>query len=380
MSATRTSPIGTGDAARPRAVERSRSVRPYAPPSSTARIDLYLDANEGPATWVDIAALEERIGRSSARRYPFTADLERRIATSLGVGPERVIVTAGGDEAIDRVCRAYLEAGRELILPSPTFEMIGRYARLAGAEVVTPAWTGDRYPIADVLEAITPRTAVIAVVSPNNPTGAVASEADLRRLSEAAPWAVLLVDLAYTEFAEVDLTPAALNLPNAIIIRTFSKAFGLAGLRVGYAAGEEELIAPLRATGSPFPVSAWSLAVAEEALKSAPRHLPRVVSQVRDERRRLADVLRAGGAVLRGDGKGGQANFVLADVADPVELTRRLAARGIGIRRFPGHGALDRAVRITCPGDEAAFSRLLIALTESLASLEPAATNSERSA
>jgi histidinol-phosphate aminotransferase len=361
-------------------VERSWSVRPYAPPSSTARIDLYLDANEGPATWVDIAALEERIGGSSARRYPSAADLERRIAASLGVGPERVIVTAGGDEAIDRVCRAYLEAGRELILPSPTFEMIGRYARLAGAEVVTPAWTGDRYPIADVLDAITPRTAVIAVVSPNNPTGAVASEVDLRRLSEAAPWAVLLVDLAYTEFAEVDLTPAALNLPNAIIIRTFSKAFGLAGLRVGYAAGDEELIAPLRATGSPFPVSAWSLAVAEEALTSAPRHLPRVVSQVRDERRRLAHVLRAGGAVLRGDGKGGQANFVLADVADPVELTRRLAARGIGIRRFPGHAALDRAVRITCPGDEAAFSRLLIALTESPASLEPAATNSERSA
>lgn len=352
----------------PRAVERFGVLRTYAPPRHDAPIDLHLDANEGPPTWINIAEVAQRVGESGVQRYPSVGALERAIADSLGISPEQVVLTAGGDEAIDRVCRTYLEPGREAIVPAPTFEMIGRYARLTGAVVCTPAWDGPRFPLAQVLDAISPRTAVIAVVSPNNPTGAVATRRDLEQISAAAPTAVVLVDLAYTEFADVDLTPASLELPNAVIIRTFSKAFGLAGIRLGYAVGAADVMGAVRCAGSPYPVSALSLAIATEALRTAGQYLPQAIARVRYERRELATVLVGLGASLRVTPDGGQANFVLADVGDPAALVDRLARCGIGVRRFSATAGLERAVRITCPGNAVAFERLLAALREALSS------------
>lgn len=379
MSTTRNTQACGGQIA-PVPVERSRSARPYAPPTGDWPIDLRLDANEGPPSWLDVSVVARRAGAEGSRFYPHPNELEREIAAFLDVDPAQVLVTAGGDEAIDRVCRAYLEPGRELVLPMPTFEMIGRYARLAGAEVVAPSWTPGGYPIERVLASLSPRTAVIAVVTPNNPTGEVAGAEDLSRLSAAAPQAVLLVDLAYTEFADVDLTPHALTLPNAILIRTFSKAFGLAGLRVGYAVGPAALIAPLRATGSPYPVGAWSLAVASEALRTAAAHLPQRVERVRGERVRLTKLLSERGCTPRVPGSGGQANFVLADVPDRERVWRELGRRGIAVRQFGGAAGLERALRITCPGEAASFERLCIALDEVLgpaAGRAVSATNSE---
>lgn len=368
MNASRLKLVQPTSPGMPRAVERCGALRPYASQRHDAPIDLHLDANEGPPTWIDIAEMAQRVGESGVQRYPSVGALERAIADSLGISPEQVVLTAGGDEAIDRVCRTYLEPGREAIVPAPTFEMIGRYARLTGAVVRTPAWDEPRFPLSQVLDAISPQTAVIAVVSPNNPTGAVATRRDLEHISAAAPTAVVLVDLAYTEFADVDLTPASLELPNAVIIRTFSKAFGLAGLRLGYAAGAADVMGAVRCAGSPYPVSALSLAIATEALRTAGQHLPQVVTRVRYERRELATVLVGLGASLRVTPDGGQANFVLADVGDPAALVDRLARRGIGIRRFSATAGLERAVRITCPGNEVAFERLLAALREALSS------------
>ena len=171
--------------------------------------------------------------------------------------------------AIDRLCRAYLAPGRRIVMPQPTFVMLPYYAALAGAEIDAVPWREGPYPLEAVLDAVTEQTAVIVVVSPNNPNGAVATAADLRALAEAAPHAVLLVDLAYAEYADEDLTAAALSHPSAVVVRTISKAWGLAGLRVGYAVGSPELIAILRVAGGPFSVSGLSLAVAERALASA---------------------------------------------------------------------------------------------------------------
>jgi HAD superfamily hydrolase (TIGR01548 family) len=198
------------------------------------------------------------------------------------------------------------------------------------------------------------RTAMIAVVSPNNPTGAVARAGDLQRLSNAAPQAMLLVDLAYGEFADEDLMQAALALPNAVIIRTFSKAFGLAGMRVGYAVGPEANTRAMRAAGSPYPVSGLSLAAAQEALTGAPARLPRSVTRVRGERRRLADLLRELGATPSDS----QANFVLAGFGDAEWVWQGLASLGIGVRRFEAGSGLEGSLRITCPGEDAAFARL----------------------
>jgi histidinol-phosphate aminotransferase len=333
----------------------------YAPPQTDLPIDLHLDANEGPPISPGdglagfIAELITQEGGGEAlRRYPDAIDLERRLAEQWRIAPSRVLVTAGGDESIDRACRVTLAHGRELIVPVPTFEMIPRYARLSGAQVVTPAWPEGPYPVERVLERITERTAMIAVVSPNNPTGAVASAKDLERLSIAAPEALLLVDCAYAEFADDDLMNAAIALPNAVVIRTFSKAYSMAGVRIGYAIGPEHHIRAMRSAGSPFPVSSMSLAIAQHALARANDTLPRVITRIRLERERLAALLTELGARPRPS----QANFVLADFADAEGVWRGLAQLGIGVRRFAPSAGLDRSLRITCPGDEAGFDRL----------------------
>ena len=205
---------------------------PYASPSPPYPIDLWLNSNEGQA---HPGPLLEELGESIpelVRRYPSASRLEGLIAERTGLTHERVLVTAGADDAIYRACLVMLDRGRELILPIPTFEMIDRYARLAGGSVIEVDWLMGRYPTAAIMDAITDRTAMIAVVSPNNPTGAIARIEDLRQLSAAAARALLLIDLAYTEFADKDLTQAACELPNALVTRTLSKAWGLAGLRV----------------------------------------------------------------------------------------------------------------------------------------------------
>ncbi len=119
---------------------RARGVSPYAAEPRRAAVDLYLDANEGPRPDLDLAAALRSVDADALRRYPSTADLEGLIADRWGVDPDRVLVTAGGDDAIDRLCRACLEPGKELIFPTPSFEMIERSARLAGGSILRVPW------------------------------------------------------------------------------------------------------------------------------------------------------------------------------------------------------------------------------------------------
>ena len=331
---------------------------PYAPQVPRHPINLRLDANEGPPVGVDLAAIARRIGAEGAQRYPATNELRRAIADRVGTCESRILVTAGGDEAIDRACRAFLEPGAEIIVPVPTFEMIGRYASLAGATIVTTPWEFGAFPVDAVIGSISPRTRMIAMVTPNNPTGAVASAADLSRVALAAPDAIILVDLAYTEFADTNLTAVAMELPNTVIIRTFSKAYGLAGLRVGYAIATDPVIRSLRACGSPFPVSALSMAAAVDAVRDASGALERSVERIRRERSNLSVVLRELGARPQPS----QANFVIAAFDDAAWVWDALAGLGIGVRRFGGGSRVEGSLRITCPGNATDFDRLCRAL------------------
>ncbi len=341
----------------PRLNPFAENLRPYSTRSHEAPIELRLSGNEGaapsPVIW-------EVLGKSNAdvaRRYPSESDLQSELAARMGVTLDRIIVTAGGDDAIDRICRMTLGPGRELVLPTPTFEMIARYATLCGATVREVDWRRNDFPTDAVLAEIGPQTGLIALVSPNNPTGAVASVNDLNRLASAAPGAVVLVDQAYAEFSDDDLTQAALELDNAVVVRTLSKAWGLAGLRVGYALGPPRLIEALRAVGQPYAVAAPSIALARAALR-APQLMRDYVRRVRTERESLSDVLRE----LKLDPHPSQGNFILTRPADPAWLHDGLAGQGVGIRTWPDDPKLANYARITCPGNEADCSRLVGAL------------------
>lgn len=297
-------------------------------------------------------------------RYPGVASLERALAARMGVAPERIVVTAGGDDALGRLCAMTLRPGRQIVLPSPTFEMLERYAAMAGAEIVAPAWPNGPFPAEAVVAAIGPKTAAVAVVTPNNPTGSAVTGADLQRVCQAAAGSpsrpVVIVDLAYTEFADVDLTPMALTQPNTVVVRTLSKAWGLAGLRVGWAMGPADLIARMRGAGHPYAVSGLSAAVAGAWLDQGGAAMAGYVARARREREALRTLLIGLGA----DVQPSQANFVLARMPGAAGLASRLARRGIGVRVWAGRPGLGDCMRITCPGDGQAMARLTLALTE----------------
>ena len=325
---------------------------------------LKLDSNEGPLPGAALLESLVALDPETLRRYPDTSALEAMLAGRVGVPPNRVIVTAGADDAIDRACRAYLARGRTMILPEPTFEMFDQFAALAGGSLKRVPWRDGPFPLAGFLAAVDDATAVITVVSPNNPTGAVASATDVRRLAQAAPGAVVLLDHAYVEYADEDLTAAVTDLPNVVVLRTLSKAWGLAGCRIGYAVGSPEVVARLRCAGAPYPVAGPSIALALRCLAEGDAALHAPVACVREERSKL----RARLAALGIDAPPSQANFILAECGDRAPFLRAaLASLGVIVRHFPNRPGLTTALRITLPGNAAGFEHLVAALETALA-------------
>jgi histidinol-phosphate aminotransferase len=320
---------------------------------------LRLNNNEGPrapqALLAELATLDPEL----LRRYPDAATVETALAARRGVSPDRVVVTAGADEALDRIYRAYAGPDRPILLPEPTFEMLEHFAALAGAPLVRVPWRTDAFPLDEILARIDNRTAIVVIVSPNNPTGGVASEDDVRRIAAAAPRSLLLLDQAYVEYADEDIGAAVLDLANVVVVRTMSKAWGLAGCRVGYAVGSANVIAVLRAAGAPYPVAGPSLALALSLLRGGDAALRAHVTEVRAERAKLRKLLCTRGV----DARASQANFVFADFGERAAFVRDgLRARGILVRDFPGRAGLETSLRITLPGDRADFERLTRAL------------------
>ena len=345
----------------PRPAPAVAALEAYSVPRPDLPTDLHLDANEGSTP---PAGLLEglQIDVQSLRRYPRPGALEEVLAAQLEVDRDRVLVTDGSNDALDRVCRAVLAPGRNAVLTVPGFDMTERYARLTGAEVRRVEWMEGPYPTGEVLGVADEDTAAVVVTSPNNPTGAAAEAEVFETLARRLPGALVVADLAYVEFADQDPTSRILEIPNAVAVRTFSKAWGLAGLRVGWAAGPDEVIRWMRIAGQNYPVSALSREAALRRLREGRGEVEAYCEQVRDERRELSALLEALGARPLPS----RANFVLARFRDPVHVQLELARRGIMVRAFPGSPLTGDHLRITCPGDPEDFGRLGDALEEIL--------------
>jgi histidinol-phosphate aminotransferase len=328
---------------------------------------LRLDANEGAPPRPELMELLRDCPAEALRRYPDARALERQIAESLDLDPGCVLVTNGGDDAIDRAIRAYagVGAGAEgsraggVALHAPTFSMTHRYSALAGARERATPWLRGEFPRDRFLEQ--GRSANLAVLTtPNNPTGLQIERRLLcRLLDELAPVPVL-VDLAYLEFAMVEDAPRAelcrelLEREHVLIVRTLSKAYGLAGLRVGYALGSPARIERLRAQGSPFPVSAISLILAAKALEFGPDR-----DDLRNCSRRRVDLGRRLQA-LGLESPPSSANFALGIGGRAEQLVELLRERGVAVRAFPELPGL----RITCPSSSEDWAELTAALSD----------------
>jgi len=352
---------------------------PYARAKDLRPIDLPLDANEGLGPDVAFLNALEPLA-SHLTQYPSAAALEQQLAQEFGIAPSRVIVTAGGDDAIERLCRATCEPGtssgsktgmpaREAIMTDPTFEMIPRFVRLAGGEAIRVPWMDGPFPVKAVKARITPQTSLICIVSPNNPTGSVATIEDVRELAQAAPNAVILLDLAYIEFADTDPTSQALEIPNVVVTRTFSKAWGMAGMRVGFALGDERIIGWLVGCGLPYACSGYSLLAASRWRKDGKQRMSEFTSEVREQRELITARLRELGVKVIAS----QGNFIFASIElqdtpssafTTATLAHLLAGLGISVRKYTHD--LSRWIRITVPTSRDA-KRLLNSLESILA-------------
>ena len=320
----------------------------------TEIIDLSMNEGEPPPR--QCLRVLDRIGPSILRKYADPAPLEEAYAAYLGLAPANVLATTGADDAIDRVMRAFLAPGQEMVFPTPTFEMVPRCAQMARGDLVPVEYEWGKLPHDEILSVVNERTGLVAVLTPDNPTGRAFTTASLLHLAEALPPGVtLMADLAYAEFADEDPTRALLDVPGAVTIRTLSKAWGLAGLRVGFAVGPKERIDVLRRFGGPYALTGPSIAIALDRLLNGVGEMRAFVEFVRSRRERLASAIRAAGGVPEPS----QTNFVLASFPDASWILRGMAAQGVLVRHFTH---LPEYVRITVPRDDAEFGRVARAL------------------
>ncbi len=343
-----------------------RNLQQYHPPLAR-RDGLRLDFNEntdGCSSRV-IAALQ-KITAEDLTRYPEREPMEEIVANFLRLSPQQLLLTNGVDEAIHLLCETYLEPQDEAIVVTPTFSMYEIYVGATGARVLRVQCEADfEFPLKQILTSISPATRLIAIASPNNPTGTVATREEILCLAHAAPSAALLIDEAYFEFHGLTVIGDVESTPNLFVVRTFSKAYGLAGLRIGALAGPAEQMPMVRRVGSPYSVNAVALAMLPAALEDQ-EYLRRYAAQVREGRARLANEVRELGIHAWPS----QANFLLLRIGERHrDFVAAMRQRGILVRDRSSDPGCDGCVRITL-GTTEQTGRLITALREVAAELK----------
>ena len=339
-----------------------RTLPTYHPPLG-GRDGLRLDFNENTVGCSPrvLARLRELTAEELAR-YPEREPVEAIVAAHLGVEPRELLLTNGVDEAIHLLCETFLEPEDEVLIVVPTFAMYEISAAATGARVIAvPAGENFCFPTSSLLARLTPRTRLIAVANPNNPTGAVAEPADLLEIARRAPQAAILVDEAYLEFYGQTVLPQFRSLPNLFAARTFSKAYGMAGFRVGALAGDAGQMTMVRRVSSPYNVNGVALACLPTALADE-KYIQQYVEQVREGRAQLQEEFRSCGIPFWPS----EANFVLARFG-PLRsaFVQGMRARGILVRDRSRDYGCDGCVRITI-GTSEHTGRLLVAFREVL--------------
>ena len=300
-----------------------------------------LASNETP--WGPLPAVSEAVADAAAgaNRYADhrATELRRALAEARGLRPEQVTVGCGSVGLLQQLLLAYGEPGAEIVYPWRSFEVYPVYTRLVEAVEVLVPLRDHTTDVDALVAAVTERTRLVLVANPNNPTGTAVPMAELARVADALPdGALLVVDEAYHEFADPSLGDPVETFvgvrDDVVVLRTFSKAHGLAGLRVGYAMGDPEVIATIDKTLFPFAVNAAAQAGALAALAHEDEVLERCAAVVGERGRVLATLRKAGHEV-----PDPQANFVwlpLGERTDKVYLA--LEQQGVVTRPFTGEG------------------------------------------
>jgi histidinol-phosphate aminotransferase len=269
------------------------------------------------------------------------------------------------DEAIHVLFEAFLDAGDELLLPVPTYTMYEVYASATDARVVAVQAGDDlQLPVEKLLDAITPRTKIIAIANPNSPAGTVITRAQIEEVARRAPHAIVLIDEAYFHFHGETVVDLIGTIPNLMVARTFSKAYGLAGLRVGVLAGAKDSMAWVRRVLSPYSVNSVALACLPTALDDTD-YLNWYVSEALAAKAELEASLDAE-RIRRWPSR---ANFVLVEIGPRhAEFVERMHAAGVLVRDRSNDPGCEGLVRITI-GTREQMARAATALQQTMGGL-----------
>lgn len=321
-----------------------RRMKEYHPPLGN-RSGLRLDFNENTfACSPKVLDTLSRVSRAELTMYPEREHIERIVSAHLGLDPAQILLTNGVDEAIHVLCQTYLGVGDEMLLPVPTYSMYAVYASGTDARLIEVQADRDfRFPLEALLAKITPATRLIAIANPNSPTGQCVRREEILRIIEAAPHAAVLVDEAYFHFHGQTVIELIGRVPNLIVARTFSKAYGLAGLRLGLLAAAAEQMQWLRRVISPYSVNSLALACLPAALDDQP-YIDWYVSEVLTARSEFTAALDRLGIPYSPS----QANFVLTQIGPKhVEFSRAMREHGVLVRDRSNDPGCDGCVRIT---------------------------------
>ncbi len=324
-----------------------------------------LSSNENPFGPSPKAIEAVRDSAATLHRYPNTdhASLRAAIGARHALDSARIICGVGSDEVLQFVAQAYAGPGDEVIYTEHGFSMYPIIARMAGATPVMVPETDRRVHVDHILAAVTEQTRIVFVTNPGNPTSTMIPEAELERLANALPQSCLMViDGAYAEFvADFDGGAGLVDrFENVIMTRTFSKIYGLGGMRVGWGYAAQSIIDVLNRVRQPFNLSLTALAAAEAAIKDED-YLTFCHTENARLRVWLADELAKIGVASDAS----STNFILARFTDQAEAEAcddYLKTQGLIVRRVAGYN-LPNALRITV-GDEEACRRVVAAITE----------------
>ena len=285
--------------------------------------------------------------RVPANEYPHPSNepLRTALATRFGVLPDQVVVTAGADEAIFLVASAYLGPGRTAVAADPSFSMFRVSSEAVGGRFVgVPVDADWQLPLEPLLKAgREPSVGVIWLCTPSNPTGRTLPAEFVQTVLDELPDVAIAVDEAYAEISGTSVADLVLSSPNGILIRTFSKGYGLAGARVGYAVSNLEIARTLETLRLPQNLNVFGIAAACRALDDQAGLAERVASIVA-ERTRFSDELRARGWQLVPS----SGNFVLGSPPrSAVAVAEWLKGAGLIVRSYPGHPRLKDWLRVT---------------------------------
>ncbi len=318
-----------------------RDISLYAPDRTPCAIDLSDNTNVFGVPPTALATLRDAAA-ATVSRYPslYAGGLKAAIADYCQVDPVDIVTGCGSDDILDSAIRAVAEPGDLIALPSPSFAMIPIFARMNGLRAAEIPLLPDHGIDVDALLRTDAR--IIYICSPNNPTGSVATEASIRRLLSEAR-GLVIIDEAYVEFGERSYVAEARDHGRLLVVRTMSKAFGLAGLRIGYAVGAAPLVAEVEKSRGPYKVNA----IAEQAAVAALVHdrdwvRARIADAIEIRERFIRAVRELGLAPLPSS-----ANFVLIPVDGAQRIGAAMRRDGVAVRPMPNLPVVGDALRIS---------------------------------